>query len=229
MVRAVSSITKRYERKLIVPLDIRDNIIFLINSHPSRFKEIYETRQINNIYFDTSDYEYYSTNIIGNKDRTKVRIRWYGNMFGIASPILEFKKKYGNVGDKKTFKLKKIKINNATTKLDIKKIFAYEAIPKNIYSELKLLNISLVNSYSRRYFISLDKKFRITIDSDINYFRTPSKYLFKNINKCKDPNMILEIKYSTSDELFASDIINFFPFRISRNSKYVNGIVETCY
>ena len=111
MEKVASNNNFRYERKLIVPEELHSDIFNFIKTHPYRFKEIFNKRKINNIYFDTPEYYFYFCNLIGNQDRTKVRIRWYGNLYGNVEPILEIKIKSGLVGTKKSFKLPKMNIN----------------------------------------------------------------------------------------------------------------------
>ena len=70
-------IKRRYETKFSV-LDLNHNEIEnIIKSHPAIFNEIYFTRNVNNIYFDTVDFSSFIDNIEGVRDRKKVRIRWY--------------------------------------------------------------------------------------------------------------------------------------------------------
>ena len=54
----------------------------------------------------------------------------------------------------------------------IEKIF-FEAksIFRKIKSKLKLLVITLINSYNRQYYLSIDNRFRITVDYKIEYFK----------------------------------------------------------
>ena len=220
----------RYERKLIVPKELHSDVFNLIKTHPYRFKEIFNERKINNIYFDTPEYYFYFCNLIGNQDRTKVRIRWYGDLFGYINPSLEFKKKYGQVGNKIIYKLDNFKFNRYTSRDEIKKIFfGAKSISRKIKSELKLLDITLINSYNRKYYLSIDNRFRITVDYKIEYFKLSGLNFLNQLSLYKDPNMILEIKYSCIDEDLVNQITNYFPFRLSKNSKYVNGIISTIY
>ena len=43
------------------------------------FKKIYDIRKISSIYFDDIDLNCLRDNIDGNKDRYKIRIRWYND------------------------------------------------------------------------------------------------------------------------------------------------------
>ena len=82
----------RYERKFLVSELNRFEIESIVRLHPAIFSEIYHQRSVNNIYFDTMNVSNYLDNINGVKQRLKVRIRWYGDLFGfIDKSVLEFK------------------------------------------------------------------------------------------------------------------------------------------
>ena len=212
----------RYERKFIVPVSLRHNIIYLISENPGNFSEIYEKRQINNIYLDTLNYDFLKDNINGNTRRKKIRIRWYGNLYGNVQATLEIKIKSGLVGTKISFKLPSININQDINIQDFRSILKSSELPKNILSEVLLLDFTLLNSYSRKYFLSSCKKIRLTYDSNLYYYNIKN---YNNIDlySIKDPSNIIELKYNQSEDNIVSKISNSFPFRMSRNSKYVNG------
>ena len=212
----------RYERKFIVPVTIKHNIIYLISNNPGHFSEIYKERQINNIYLDTLNFNYLKDNINGNTIRKKVRIRWYGNLYGNVQPILEIKIKSGLVGTKKSFKLPTININQDINIQDFRNILRLAELPQNILSEVILLDFTLLNSYSRKYFLSSCNQIRLTYDSNLYYYNLRN---YNNINlySIKDESNIIELKYNQKEDNIVSEITNSFPFRLSRNSKYING------
>ena len=69
-------------------------------------------------------------------------------------------------------------------------------------------------NYSREYYKF--KNFRITVDEDIQY----SIYKRKKIKK--DTKSVIEIKFTQSDN--ENFIVNSFPNKLTRFSKYSNGI-----
>lgn len=168
----------RYEKKIISELSLAE-ILNLIKLHPAMFREQHPDRIINNIYFDTIDLKNYNEHINGISKREKIRLRWYGNK--INNVKLEIKQKENESGNKLSFSLNKI--------------------PKWLKEKLKGYKISLRNSYLRKYFISVNKKQRITVDISLNQ------------------PIIIEFKYSENE-----DVCNFFPERVAACSKYVNGV-----
>ncbi|MFK7811410.1 MAG: polyphosphate polymerase domain-containing protein [Maribacter sp.] len=216
----------RYERKFIVPKSMPlSELIAIVKSNSSFFREVFYERQVNNIYFDTNGFKFYFDNVEGVADRQKVRIRWYGSTLGaIQKPKLEIKIKNGLVGDKWTFDLKPFSLESSITGSDLQKLFVNSDLPKPIYEMVRGLNPTLVNSYTRRYFVSADQKFRITLDYDVFYRNIKTR--LNNFSKIpqSDPFNVVELKYGLEDDRLADGIAIQFPFRLSKNSKYVNGV-----
>ncbi len=219
----------RYERKYTIPkyhsLIATEQII---KENSFLFREIFYQRQINNIYFDTEELSDYHDNVMGVSNRKKIRIRWYGNTFGeIKKPVLEIKIKKGIVGDKWSYPLQAFHLNNSFNLEIIKKVFEKSNLPLPILEMVKPVFPSLLNSYQRKYFLSADNRYRITLDFDLLYYK-----MERNLNHCfgkpfHDNNHIVELKYGLDDEKRANEISVQFPFSINKNSKYVNGINKT--
>ena len=154
-------IEKRYETKFSVTHINYHEIEHVIKTHPSIFHNIYHKRNVNNIYFDNIDLSSYRDNIEGEKYRQKVRMRWYGNLFGeCKNPNLEIKNKSGPLGWKERHKLDSFK-------LEPDSFFNYNSIFEGLIQDnnfdilklnLKHLRPTLLNRYERSYFLSADKK-----------------------------------------------------------------------
>jgi len=69
-----------------------------------------------------------------------------------------------------------------------------------------------------------DKRFRATVDAGLSYY-----HLGKLSNRFMHAHherhfLVVEMKYMVSDDPDAHHIISALPFRITRSSKYVNGV-----
>ncbi|WP_440954681.1 VTC domain-containing protein [Methanosarcina sp. Mfa9] len=215
----------RYERKSIISELSLHEVESIVRTHPAMFIECYPPRYINNIYLDTYSMSHYFDNIDGCNERLKARIRWYGEIFGfIENPVLEFKVKKGLLGGKVSFPLNSFCLDyNYSFSLQ-KEIFAMSEIPDLIVEYLKSLKFAILNRYCRKYFESPDHKFRITIDSDLEFYRLdPSNNSF-NEKMLDYRNCVLEFKYLDTDDDFAESIFNNFPFRLTKSSKYAEGV-----
>ena len=79
----------RYERKFLVERLDASWVRALVRRHPSMFCETYPPRYVNNLYLDTLGMRHYVDNLNGTPERRKVRIRWYGDLFGdVEAPVL---------------------------------------------------------------------------------------------------------------------------------------------
>ena len=200
-----------------------------IRFHKFNFFKEYDDRNINNIYFDSLDYKAFNDNLVGLPSRLKVRYRWYGNLFSNDKKnegSLEFKFKKNIYGFKKIFKINDLTLNLNSNWKDIK-----NKILKKLTPEYKILfdqnsEKILINRYKREYFISRDKKLRVTLDKNIEIFdqRTSlikPNFRFKNFTQ---DHLVIEFKFNKEDKVFLNDLDINIPIKASRNSKYVNGV-----
>jgi SPX domain protein involved in polyphosphate accumulation len=215
----------RYERKFFITQLTKYKIESLVAFHPAIFSEIYSQRFVNNIYFDTHSFNNFTENVEGAVNRVKVRIRWYGNLLGaIEKPVLEIKIKQGLLGKKVSLPLNSFYLSEKTLISEILKNI--NGVQEVIAIDFKYLKPSLINTYSRKYYQSSDKKYRITIDNDQTFYfvRNTNNYF---LNKYKDDNsVIMELKYDQKHDTGVDYITTNFPYRITKSSKYVNGIQQ---
>ena len=161
-------------------------------------------------------------NIEGVSERTKVRIRWYGDMGEkVTNPVLEFKRKYGLLGVKDKYAINGFNLTEVNDAKFLHNIIEHK-INEDQWHQLFSLRPTLINRYRRQYYVSFDKKFRITLDRNLEYY-LPA---LSQTRKFRDPiGTIMELKYSHENEEVASLITQQFPFRLSKSSKYVRGIM----
>lgn len=210
----------RYERKY--RLDISEYEI-LVNSmlsdgmkvhHPSRF--------INNIYFDSLDFDSYFENIEGESERSKFRLRWYGDRFNIIRSIFEVKMKKDQVNKKKNLKIPEIEFKDFN---DVEKIYNHilsymEVEDPILYFDMMNKFPTLINGYQRDYFLSNDGETRLTIDKNLFFYNCRNNQEYNQTDV-----MVVEVKYASN----VTPKINFDKFELvlGKNSKYVSGIDYT--
>lgn len=215
----------RYERKFTVFNQSKLAVFTGIKRHPAFFRAIYHPRQITNIYLDTTKFQFYKDNQIGIADRKKVRIRWYGNVLGaVTQPKLEYKIKVGLTGYKNIYTLPNFEIRAGFSTNDLQSLFDRANLPMTVRDELKRLNPTLLNTYQRTYFQSLDKHFRLTFDEGLTYYQlrsTNNQFLAKARER---ELQVLELKYAPEQEQRASQVASLLRYRLDKKSKYVSGI-----
>ncbi len=205
----------RYERKYKIENLSYSLVEQSIRLHPAGFRKIFPDRQVNNIYFDTSDWTTFKENVMGIAERKKFRVRWYGeNLQAIEKPVFEIKIKSNQLGDKISHPIAPFQLSNLD--LTLKEI-------QNL-SEAKVpLHPTLLNSYHRSYFGTPDGKFRITLDRKLRYFSLLNNSNF-NTYRIEDEEIVMELKYDEALDLATDRITQHFPFRMTKSSKYVTGI-----
>lgn len=211
----------RYERKYRIEGLSAAQIAQVLVQHPAGFSTLHPDRQVNNIYFDTPQLEMYRENVMGIAIRNKYRLRWYGETLQtLHQPQLEIKHRHNELGSKQTWQL-------ADSALD-----RLADLTKEVHRLARregLLQPVLLNSYARSYWGSADGVFRITIDSQLRYHPILLQPHFRRYFIEEPQTCILELKYEQEVPDKAVDAISdFLPFRRTRNSKYVNGIL-LCY
>ena len=216
----------RYERKFLVDELLPCQVEALIRSHPFMFYTTYPPRFVNNLYFDTPDMENYYDNVNGASSRRKVRVRWYGAAFGeISQPVLEIKVKDGVVGTKHSYPLASFRLDSSLCRGYFEPIMRMSKLPLNVYRDLCDLEVVLFNRYYRHYYASHDGHFRATLDTDMAFYKANGTFWNTFIHhQLSARELIVELKYEVDQEPRANRVASFFPFRATRNSKYIQGI-----
>lgn len=215
----------RYERKFVISEIDRHEVEAIIKCHPALFVEIFQERSVNSIYFDSLNMDSHNDNKGGTSERSKRRIRWYGPLFGlIDKAALELKIKDNQVGTKMVFPLLPFRLHSGFSLKYVMDVFKRSDIPEFVREELMLMQVVLLIRYRRKYFQSVDRKYRLTIDWDMEYYIMDDAFNTFAKKRHDFLNTVLELKYSEDNDDKARFITKYFPFRISRNSKYVVGI-----
>ena len=216
----------RYERKFMIS-DLDFQLIeHLIKHNPAMFLEKFHERRVNNIYFDSVDFKNYHEKVSGISERIKIRIRWYGKTFSlIKEPVLEIKIKKEELNRKITFKLKSFTLDkNFSSDFLQKKVFEKSSLPGFFAEMLRVSRPVLLNSYERKYFQSVNKKYKITLDKNLSFFKLKNKNNRFNEKILDKDNQILEIKYPEDCDDKILEVTKHFPFRLTASSKYVYGV-----
>jgi len=176
----------RYERKFVIRDLTKHQVESVLKMHPAMFSEIYQPRFVNNIYFDSYNLRNYLENVDGSQYRIKVRIRWYGDLFEVvARPVLEFKVKSGLLCKKISVALDQLKIDEHIEFDEVRKCVQRSDIAEMLKLEFMTLLPSIGNRYFRKYYQSADGNYRVTIASEIMYYRV-SKHNERHTNTHRD-------------------------------------------
>jgi hypothetical protein len=217
----------RYERKFFITELDESQVRSILGRHKAMFFEVYPPRYVNNIYLDTMMLRNYDDNLIGVADRMKARVRWYHELFGaIDEPILEFKVKRGLVGWKDTYPFPAFTFGRNITERKFQSLIKESEMPLEVKHRLVGFRMSLVNRYLRSYFANCDRRFRVTIDTDQSFYKVNPLVNHFQVRDVSKDIVIVELKYDREHEELAARISNNFPFRVTRSSKYVDGVAR---
>lgn len=221
----------RYELKIVLPKHFKQELLTKLRCSKYFINEIYEKRQVNNIYFDTVNYTDYLASVNGNDTRKKYRIRWYGELVeDRIIPQLECKYKQGMAGGKNLCELLPFHIDEEFDYVEYygllkRRFHTLNETQQYMIGELLSRVPVLINTYERQYFMTLDGKYRLTIDENMLFYNYNKLNFSHNpIVSLEEQNILLEVKFDVSDVVGAKKLINELGYRLGKNSKYVNGI-----
>ena len=215
----------RYERKFLLTRMDAAQVHLILRRHPKMFYQPYPPRYVNNMYLDTVEFDNYGDNLAGATERKKVRIRWYHNLFRwVDDPVLEFKIKSGLVGWKETYSFPPFQFDPGFSLKTYRKLIRAPDLPPTVKIKLADHRPSIVNRYLRHYYATRDGQFRATIDTELSYYKINRLVNRFNVRQIDHRSVVVEIKYDQSQEGEVERVASSFPFRLTRSSKYVQGV-----
>jgi SPX domain protein involved in polyphosphate accumulation len=215
----------RYERKFVVLRLDASGVRTLVKLHPSMFCEAFPPRYVNNLYLDTPGLNHYTDNLNGAPERCKVRIRWYGDLFGkVGSPRLEFKARQGLVGTKQVYPFAPFVLDDRFCQRYYDRKLSMCGLPADVTRYVRDLAPVLCNRYYRWYYASRDSAFRITVDTEMTFYPVQTLRNHFARKRVDSQRTVLEIKYGQVLDTRADRVSGFFPFGVTKHSKYVTGI-----
>jgi SPX domain protein involved in polyphosphate accumulation len=208
----------RYERKFRLEITHLSVVEQIVQNHPASFRKAFPDRIVNNLYYDTPQLQCYSDNQMGVAQRKKFRVRWYGDpQQQIEQPRLEVKIKDNALGYKQAY---------AMPSFDPDELYPLTQHVNSQFGHLMQLQPILFNSYRRSYYESFNQLLRLTIDSEMK-FHSAKVEPQSQMRILEDPAVVVELKYDEDQEEWASEMMQYIPFRVTKNSKYINGVELT--
>ncbi len=210
----------RCERKLVLPEARQHAVEALVRGHPALFRETFPPRTVHNVYLDTPDRRCYRTHVDGAAERSKVRIRWYqpAGAGAATPPALEVKTRRGQTSRKRTWPLEGLDGVCLVQGGPALAAAVSARVTAPIAAALSGLRPSLHNRYRRRYFLSGDGRFRLTVDDAVR-FAGPAGGV-----EVRWAGAVLELKYAAAAEGVADRVTAPWPLRVVRFSKYCAGV-----
>lgn len=213
----------RYERKCLATGRDAAEVAALVRHHPAVFREVFPERVVNNVYLDTPSRRDYHDHVNGAGVRRKTRVRWYGALAPSGAAALEIKSRRGALGGKEIYPLDGFEVDGRPWSRAVSATLERSALPGPLRLAMRLTEPALVNRYRRRYFLSADARFRLTIDASLEWYAIGHHSLRPLLPGQLAP-VVVELKYGPDDADAAEAVTSRLPWRLSRFSKYVHGI-----
>jgi hypothetical protein len=218
----------RYEIKSTCDEIYLPDVRAWVNLHPDAFIETYPPRQVNSLYFDTREIDCLTDNLIGTGQRRKLRFRWYGDSYSAVRGALELKHKSNQLGWKERYPIPfTVDLTTISWNTFLEHMRVHVHGPFSVW--LSYLNQPvLINRYTREYYETMDQQVRVTIDYDqVAYEQIVHLTPNLAIKASLPDHVVVEVKAGAAQHRRVSNVLSSFPLRVSRNSKYVNGLIES--
>ena len=179
---------------------------------------------VRSVYFDDAVFSACHANLDGVALRRKVRIRWYDSLKPGKSFFFEIKWRNNRISGKHRWEIAAdiplVDIPLKTAREHLQKLLPDEHQANSIgYSE----PIMLVE-YQREHYVSLDQKFRFTIDYDVKFYDLfGRRSLSFSFPASYESFLVLEAKFPPGCDSELRNLLYPFAPRIGSSSKYVQG------
>ena len=214
----------RYEVKFVVPIIEAYRMESWVKAHQAGFRVAYPPRHINNVYYDSYDLFTYHENISGVSERTKIRLRWYGQDTELLSGRLELKHKKNRLGWKTTYKVRDLPFIGKDWREITRALRAILPPEGQVWLDAHPEPV-IINRYRREYFVSADGRIRITLDTGLKVY---DQLIYRSPNRTARTNLpdVMVVEAKTQDRNFddLGQIVSSIPVRVGRFSKYVGGL-----
>jgi hypothetical protein len=215
----------RYERKFVANGRTLAEVLALVRRHPAGFRQAFPERVVNNIYLDSPGLSDYHDHVNGAARRLKTRVRWYGSLSArVDQPVLECKLKRGLVSGKISHGLPGFPLDQGDVHPHLESVLSRAPMPESVRTAMHHRRPSLFNRYRRYYFVSGDNRYRLTVDSDLEFGHVRRSDGSAVTLGPRFGALVLELKFDPANAEQAQALSNVLPFRLSRCSKYVLGL-----
>lgn len=217
----------RFEKKFVVNENFNGDIKnFLLQN---KFSIPYPSRVVNSIYYDSNCFRRYFESEDGISERSKARIRFYDE--DTKKLMLEYKIKNSELGWKRYLHINSSELRHKSKTINLRNANyrRFEVtIPKTIEN---IESPSLYVSYKRNYYVSEDRRVRITLDNGLLFCKLRNgHFINKESNNISSGLSVLEAKYDydVGDLQIIEQLTAIYSLNLSRFSKYCLGI-DVCY
>jgi hypothetical protein len=138
--------------------------------------------------------------------------------------MLELKTREGQVGAKQAYPVAPFILDDGFCRQVYEGVLRRSSLPDRVKRYARERVPTLCNRYYRWYYATRDQRFRITVDTEMTFYQVrPLRNHFAR-KHVDHRHTVLEIKYGKVLYIQADRVAGFFPFSMTKHSKYVVGI-----
>lgn len=196
-----------------------------VNCRRVRYRR--ELSRVTSLYFDDARLSGCNDNVEGAPRRAKLRLRWYDTEVPGESAFLELKWRSGLATGKERVELSLPPSPLTTIPFHaLADALAASGAPEGILREALRARRDpvIVVEYDRAYYEAVDAPVRVTVDSDLVFYRQlGSCFLDRRFEARARGLVIVEGKTKVGEEHRLGAVLRPLAPRVSRSSKYVMG------
>lgn len=190
---------------------------------------------VHSLYLDSDDLVFFGQTFNGEKNRYKLRVRFYDE--AAESPVfLEIKKRTNNIISKQRCAIRREALSSVIAGQFPDHSLVLSKSPGQIFALhafLKLMRLSSAKpkahvAYLREAWISSqDNSVRVTMDRTVRFKVRQNTQLSTNLQNAIpvfDPEVILEIKFTNRFPVWFTEFVRVFNLRPGSAAKYAEGI-----
>lgn len=204
----------RMERKFLLEGADKAGLEALLLQLSAAVRPAYPDRWVNSLYFDDSALSTALDNLRGVGDRSKYRLRWYGDWQAEAAKLqFEIKERRNQGIRKQLFYQIDQQLPNWLN--------GRQQPPSALSGLMPVAGIR----YLRSYYQTFDRQIRLTIDRQVQGGAWQKD---RHLHWLPLDGLVLEVKYPTHQEERAIPLLQELPFRPDRHSKYLRAL-QLCF
>ena len=164
----MQSIFKRYEKKYLVTENQRRTLQDTLSKHmvPDQYCEYL----VQNLYYDTENWDVIKTSIERPTYKEKMRLRCYGEAVDDSDFYLELKKKFKGVVYKRRIAISTQSLVNSSIRSIVSATPSQISRELDFYLQSNAVSEKIYISYQRVAFAGIDEsELRVTFDTDIRF------------------------------------------------------------
>ena len=194
----------------------------ILNTNCSLAGTTHVSSLVTSIYFDDASLGSYHENLEGTGERVKVRLRWYDE--GDRRFFFEMKRRTFSRSVKDRLE---VCSSIPLMALEYRTILARlrDVLPESCRERLVTRpSPVLISQYRRRYYVAADRRFRVTLDSELRWYDQCGKARPSLRFAARLPRLaILELKSAEPNDDTIGELLYPLRLRPTRSSKYVVG------